>query len=162
MWSTLTTLESDHLPITVSLSSYAPPSLQKAHSYTNFHKADWEGFTAESERRFAETPMPTSCSAGKIFFSHILSDAGRHHIICGYVGDYCDPLPDIVRPLIAERDQLRKDDPLDPSIKLLDRDIQRLMWRVLRPRHQSQALLVSSGQARQQEVESPIIHLNRL
>ena len=31
---------------------------------------------------------------------------------------------------------------------------------VLRPRHQSQALLVSSAQARQQEVESPTKHLN--
>ena len=63
-WSTLTTLGSDHLFITFSLSSHTPHSPRKAHSYTNFHKADWEGFTSESERRFAETPLPTSCSSG--------------------------------------------------------------------------------------------------
>ena len=47
MWSTLTTLGSDHLHITVSLSSNAPPSPRKARSNTNFRKADWEEFTAE-------------------------------------------------------------------------------------------------------------------
>ena len=61
-WSTLTTLGSDHLPITISLSSYAPPSTRKARSFTSFRKADWEGFTAETERIFADTLLPTSCS----------------------------------------------------------------------------------------------------
>ena len=122
-WSTLATIESDHLPITVSLSSHAPPSLRKAHSYTNFHKADWEGCTAESERRFAVTPMQTSCSAGENVFLRILSDARRHHIPCGYVMGYCGPLPDAVWLLITERNQRCTDDPLDPAIKLLDRDI---------------------------------------
>ena len=49
----LTTLRSDLLPETDFLSSHAPPSARKAHSFTNFHKAYWEGFTAESESRFA-------------------------------------------------------------------------------------------------------------
>ena len=39
-WSTFTTLGSDHLPITISLSSHTPASPQKVHSYTNFCKAD--------------------------------------------------------------------------------------------------------------------------
>ena len=111
-WSTLTTLGTYHLPITVSLSSYAPLSPQKAHSYTNFHKADWEGFTAESERRFAETLLPTSCSDGEKVIRGILSDAGRYYIPCGYVRDYCGPLPDVVRPIFTETDQRRTDDPL--------------------------------------------------
>ena len=58
-------------------------------------------------------------------FRSILGDAGRHHIPCGYVRDYCFPLPEVVRPLISERDQRRTDDPLDPATKLLDGDIQR-------------------------------------
>ena len=112
-------------PHNSALTSYAQPSPWKARSYTNFRKADCKGFTAESERRFAETPLPTSCSAGKKVFWHILSDVGRHHIPCGYVGDYCSPLPDVVRPFITEREQRYTDDPLDPAIKLLDQDIQR-------------------------------------
>ena len=74
-WTTLTNLGSDHLPITDTLSGHAPPSLRKAHSFTNFRKTDWEGFTIESERRFAETPLPTSCSAGEKVFRRILGDA---------------------------------------------------------------------------------------
>ena len=49
-WSTLTTLGSDHLPITIFLSSHTPPSPRKACPFTNFHKADWEEFNAETER----------------------------------------------------------------------------------------------------------------
>ena len=122
-WFTLTTLGSDYLPITVSLSSDDPPPPRKARSYTNFRKADWEGFTAESERRFTETPLPTSWFAGEKVFRRILSHAWKHHIPCGHVRNYCGPLPDVVRPFITERDQRRTDDPLNPAIKLLDRDI---------------------------------------
>ena len=74
-WSTLTTFGCDHLTITVSLSSHAPPSPRKSRSYTNIRKADWEGFTVESERRFAETLLPTSCSAEEKVFLRILNDA---------------------------------------------------------------------------------------
>ena len=123
--STLTTLGSDHLPIIISLSSHARPHRGKARSFTNFRKADWEGYTAESGRIFADTPLPTSCSAGERVFRQILCDAGRHHIPCGYVRDYSGPLPEVVRPLMSERDQRHTDDSLDPAIKLLDQDIQR-------------------------------------
>ena len=41
--------------------------------------------------------------------------------------DYRGPLSEVVRPLVPERVQRRTDDPLDPVIKLLDRDIQRLI-----------------------------------
>ena len=86
MWTTLTTFGSNPLPITVSLSSYASPSPRKARSYTKFCKADWEVFTAESERRFAETPLPNSYSAREKVFRRNLIDAGRHHISSGYFG----------------------------------------------------------------------------
>ena len=61
----LSTLGSNHLPITVFLSSHAQPSPRNALSFTNFLKDDWEGFTAESEKRIAVTPQLTSCSAGE-------------------------------------------------------------------------------------------------
>ena len=91
----------------------------------NFLKADWKGYTAETERKFADITLPTSCSAGEKVFMQILGDAGRHHISYGYVRDYSGPFPEVVRPLISERGQSRTDDPLNPTIKLLDWDIQR-------------------------------------
>ena len=92
-WSTHTTLWSNHLPITISLSSHAQSSLRKALSFTNLRKADWEIFTADTERKFADTPLPTTCSADENVFRRILGDAGRHHTPCGYVRDYCSPFP---------------------------------------------------------------------
>ena len=69
-----------------TLFSHLPHSTQKARSFMNFHKADWEVFTAESERKFAEKPLPTSFSAEeKKVFRRILGDTGRHHIPWGYV-----------------------------------------------------------------------------
>ena len=110
------------LGLTISLSSHAPPSPRKARSFTKFRKADWKGYTAELERKFAETPLPTSC---------LQADHRRcrktPHIPSGYVRDYSGLLPEVVRPLISERDQRRTEDPLDPAIKLLDRDIQQLI-----------------------------------
>ena len=139
----------------------------------NFRKADWEGFTAETERNFTDAPLPSFSSAGEKVFRRILGDACRHHIPCSYVRDYCCPLPEVVRPLVSERDQRRIDDQLDSAIKLLDRDIQRhiptgsakavtIPAGILRPRYQSQALLVPPAQAGWQEVESPTQYFNRL
>ena len=81
-----------------SPSFHASPSLQKARSFTNFRKAGWEVFTAETDRIFADIPLPTSCSAGEKVFRHFLVIVRKHHIPCGYVRDYCGPLPDVERP----------------------------------------------------------------
>ena len=43
---------------------------------------------------------------------------------CDLVASGLHNIPDVVQPLISERDQRRTADPLDPPIKLLDRDIQ--------------------------------------
>ena len=134
----------------------------------NFRKVDWEGYTAESENKFANTPLPTSCSAEEKVFRQILSNAGRHHIPCGYVRDYSRPLPEVVRPLISERDQRRTDDPLNPAIKLLDRDRQQHIrqdaedqWRSLRE-CSYRTTYAKRYWSWRQEVVSPTEYFNRL
>ena len=78
----------------------------------NFHKVDLKVYTAESERRFAETPMPTSCSAEEKVFRSILNDAGRHHILCGYVR-----IPAALPPMLCDPSSLREISavPMTPS-----------------------------------------------
>ena len=141
MWSTFTTLRSDHLPITIYLSSHSPLSLRRAHCCTKFFKADWEGFTAESSKR--RDLLRTHCQSPALLrkkspcvFSAMLEDTIS--IVAMSETRYCGPLPDIVWPLIAERDQRHIDDPLDLVIKLLDREIQQHIrheaqdqWRIL-------------------------------
>ena len=106
----------------------------------------------------------------KKVFRRILGDAWRHHIPCSYVRDYWCPLPDVVRPIVSERYQRRTDDPLDPAIKLLNRDIpQNICQEVQAP---WRSLLESFDRATNNkrcrsllyklEVESPTKHLNRL
>ena len=46
------------------------------------------------------------------------------HIFQGYIEVYCGPLPEVIQFLIYERDQRRQDNPLDPAIQQLGRDIQ--------------------------------------
>ena len=161
-WSTHTTLGFDHIPITVSLSIHAPPSPRKACFNTNFHKADWEGFTAESERRFAETPLPTSCSAGKK--SSGVSSAG---ITAALSPMLCDPLS---RREISAALMTPSTLPLSCRTETSRGSFARKRkttggpsWSPpTAPPIPSATLLVSSAQARQQEVQSPTKHLNRL
>ena len=71
---------------------------------------------------------------GKVF-RHILGNARRHHIHCGYVRDYCYSLPQ---------------GPVEVPAG------------ILRPCYQSQVLLVPPAQAGWQEIESPTKYLNRI
>ena len=102
-------------------SSPPPPAPRK--SFFNFKKADWDGFTASTERAFAAAPPPTSCSQGEATFRRILTSAAKSHIPCGNIKDHIPNLPDAARPLIRERDALRQTDPHDPNIPLLNNQI---------------------------------------
>ena len=116
-----------------TLFSHLPHSTQKARSFMNFHKADLEVFTAESERKFAEKPQPTSFSAeekkSSVVFSATLEDTISPEVMFGLL----QPSPLLCATLHhRERDQRLTDDPLDPAIKLLYRDIQRLICQELK------------------------------
>ena len=107
---------------------------------------------------FSLRPLPTSCSAGEKVSWRILGHALRHHIPCGYVRVNCVHLSDVVRPLTMERDQHRNDDYLRPYHQTAGpgypvvhlpgsaRPVES-PFGVLRPRHQTQALLVPPAQS---------------
>jgi hypothetical protein len=63
-WSVQTTLNSDHLPITMNFSTGACPSRIK-RTYTNFLKADWAGFIRESESLFSQQPTSNVMRQGR-------------------------------------------------------------------------------------------------
>ena len=154
---TWSTLGSGHLPITVSLSSHAPPSPRKAHSYTNFHKAEWEGLTAESERRFAKAPLPNSCSAGEKISGispATPEDTTSPAVMFGIIA--------VLSPILCDPSALREISAasMTPSTHEAQHQWRTLLAGVLRPCHQ--VLMVSSAQARQKEVESSTKHLYRI
>ena len=122
-WSTHITLGSDHLPILITLSGQTSPP-RKARSFVNFQRADWEGFTLETEVVFASAPPPTSCAQGELLFRSVLVNAARHHIPAGYRKNYTGRLPPVARTLTQERDRLSTLDPTDPAIRPLEVQIQ--------------------------------------
>ena len=75
-------------PLRLTTSLFSQGLRRQVSSYANSHKADWEGFTLETERRFAETPLPTLCSPGeKVFwrFSAMLGDTISPMVMSGTI-----------------------------------------------------------------------------
>ena len=123
-WETRTQLNSDHLPIVIEIATnqYSPP-VRKRRTYTNFSKADWEGYRLETERLFRGATEPSLCSSGERIFRSILATASKHHIPAGFQRDPISQMPQDARPLIADRDARRSADPQDGQLPALEAQI---------------------------------------
>ena len=124
-WNTCTALNSDHLPITITLDSLTPPLPLPRSTFTNFRKADWEGYREETEAAFGALPPPGSCLQGEAVFRKILISASKHHIPSGFIPDYKPGLtPDTVA-LTRERDVQQASSPTSPRLRELGEPISR-------------------------------------
>ena len=126
-WSTLTTLNSDHLPILIQLGgAYSSTFPEPPHrTFINFRKANWEAFQDETERAFALLAPPTTCGAGEKTFRRILATAAKHHIPSGHVPKMIPRLSDTAKRIIQERDSLRIRSRSDHRIVELNERLQR-------------------------------------
>ena len=122
-WTPLTRLNSDHLPIAISLNSINPPAPTPRRTFTNYHKADWEAYEAQTEEAFRTAPPPTCCATGERFLREVIRDATRHNIPRGCRKDFIPNLPTTAIPLIQERDRLRETDPQHPNLPDLNHRI---------------------------------------
>jgi hypothetical protein len=135
-WATHVQLNSDHLPITVSLPCDEVPPPRTTKSFTNFCKADWPAFIRESEGIFRGLETPLSCGAGEKLFRNVLQTAAKHSIPAGYRRECTPGISREAAAFIMERDNLRAADLADPAIELLNHDIsyiiaenKRNLWR---------------------------------
>jgi hypothetical protein len=62
-WATELTLNSDQLPIGITIIDDQPPP-RSSKTYVNFKCAKWGIFTSKVEERIARLPQPSSCSQG--------------------------------------------------------------------------------------------------
>jgi hypothetical protein len=115
-WATNVKLNSDHLPITVTLPSDEAPPQRAARSYINFRKANWPLFIRESEAAFRDPQRPTSCSAGVRIFNKIISKAAKHAVLVGLHRNHAPGISWEVAELIREHDERKTADPTDPLI----------------------------------------------
>ena len=65
LWSTVDTLNSDHLPVLIRVASISSPLNQPRRTFINFRRADWSGFTRELESLVEALPAPSSCMQGE-------------------------------------------------------------------------------------------------
>ena len=79
------------------------------------------------ERLIEALPSPRHCTNGEKSFRKAVNTAGKHNIPSGY-RSVCSPaFPPEASRLAAERDQKRRDDPLDPEVARLNAEISSLV-----------------------------------
>ena len=78
-WSTLNALNSDHNPIKISYNTKTKFRLiQHRRSYTNYRKADWQGFTNSIENALTDTTDITDVHKSNKILTLLLLDADKN------------------------------------------------------------------------------------
>ena len=87
-WKTIHALNSDHLPILLTIQTDNKHTIQtdnkhtiqpNRRSYTNYRKADWDKFTQDTEDAFTAIQPPTDIHDANKTFTNILYQAGKTH-----------------------------------------------------------------------------------
>ena len=123
-------LNSDHLPILISLSDPnhlppPPPSVRSRKSFTNFRRANWTNFTSDLEGFLPATP-PSSCAKGEKVLRNAVLKSSRRNIPAGFRHDFTPSLPPEAVPVRDRRDALRAANPHDPEIAVLERQMREI------------------------------------
>ena len=123
-WSTLNALNSDHNPIKISYNTKTKFRLiQHRRSYTNYRKADWQGFTNSIKNALADTTDVTDVHKSNKILTLLLLDADKHYIQKGKIRPNNPLLPENIRAQIKERDIIKANYPTDNRLEHLNKDI---------------------------------------
>ena len=123
-WSTLNALNSDHNPIKISYNTKTKFRLiQHRSSYTNYRKADWQGFTNSIENALTDTTDVADVHKSNKILTLLLLDADKHYIPKGKIRPNNPLLPENIRTQIKERDIIKANDPTDNRLEHLNKDI---------------------------------------
>jgi hypothetical protein len=120
VWTTHTTLNSDHLPIVITIMDPAAGPSGSRRTYVNYRRADWETYAAETEASFSALPPPESCSTGEGLFRRVLLQAGKRCIPAGNYRNHIPSLTPEIKELQRQRDEVRAQNPADPALEALN------------------------------------------
>ena len=126
-WETETTLSSDHLPVIIWLSTSPLTILAPNKTFTNFLRADWDGFKSETEAAFASLELQPDPYKGERLFREIVNKAAKHHIPSGRRPTSTPGLPPEAAKLTSQRDALRTNNPTSPDLPLLNNKIEMIL-----------------------------------
>lgn len=124
-WTVTSSLQSDHLPITIKIKADITYSRTKTKDkvFVNFNKADWNGFYNFVEDRFSNINPEENPLKGEKVFREIIKKAANRYIPKGRIPNVIHNIPSEAVNLINERDNLREVDPRNPRIQDLNTDI---------------------------------------
>ena len=123
-WTTLTALSSDHLPILISFKSKTKIRQQTSlRSFTNYHKANWEDFSAEVEGALADIEPPQDVHQSSRILTNLILSADKHNIPKGKMRNRHKILPQVIRTAIQHRNNVRHSNPKDPQLPELNKNI---------------------------------------
>ena len=120
-WKTIHALNSDHLPILLTIQTDNKHTIQQnRRSYTNYRKADCDKFTQDT---FTAIQPPTDIHDANKTFTNIIYQAGKKHIPVGRMRNTDKLLPQHIRNKIAHRNWTSKNTPQHPSIPELNKEM---------------------------------------
>ena len=122
-WKAETKLSSDHLPITINLKATIKKIKSQDKQYINFEKANWESFYKFTEEKFADAYHTNNVHKDERFFRNIIQKAAKQFIPSGRIMKVVNEIPTAATNLMDERDQLRHNNPANPRIQELNREI---------------------------------------
>ena len=122
-WKVDTSLSSDHLPITISISTSFKRVKSEKRTFVNFAKADWAEFTNWTEKVFSRQNSNNDVHKDERTFREIINKAAKKFIPSGRIPKIINNIPTDAAKLSNERDNLRKNDPDNARINTLTKEI---------------------------------------
>ena len=86
-------------------------------------KTDWAQCTEDTESAFAQTTIPTNIHTANRIFTNIILMAVKHNIPKGKMHSNCRLLPEDILCKITQRNNMRRANTCDPTLKLLNEEI---------------------------------------
>ena len=126
-WKVENILNSDHLPITISLTATLKKFNSKPQTYINFSKADWPKFQSFTEKEFSKAKKVENVHEAEKFFRTTLQKASKKFIPAGRIPTTYNALPTEAAKLIDQRDEVKKNDPADARLPDLNNNINKLI-----------------------------------
>ena len=122
-WETKLALNSDHLPILITIKSEIEQTESDNTTFLNFKKANWPDFTNETENQFSKLRPPVNIFKAEKAFRSIINKAAKQHIPSGRIKRIIPEIPTEAARLIDERNKAREENPHSDRIQTLSTEI---------------------------------------
>ena len=122
-WTADVSMSSDHLPILIKMETNMNKTKSENKTYINFNKADWAAFYFDTETCFANAIINDNVHSSEKTFRKIINKAAKKHIPAGRIPHTFNAVPSDTAKLMEERDKVRKENPADPRLPDLNKNI---------------------------------------